>query len=279
MVLGVVATFFFVTLIGLVITWIIVCRYLHSKTYPHYPIDKITSLLVIFPHPDDEVLTSGGLSYVLTQRGVPVHIAFLTQGERGTSDAHLETTLGPKRVLEAQLAASHLGATVQVEDLGDGELMNKREAVRAALKTIIAQRNPSHVITYDLSGFYGHNDHIALSEELTALVAKDYPSVTLLYGTFPDRVLESLDLPVHMATSAYVQARALPTHRVFVARGIVAKVKALYAHRSQYRSFRQILPIKWLPLWVLASFGVYEYFSDSLPAQAGRGQALSDQAK
>jgi LmbE family N-acetylglucosaminyl deacetylase len=41
------------------------------------------SLLVLAPHPDDEVLATGGLILTLTDRGDPVRVVFLTDGSRG----------------------------------------------------------------------------------------------------------------------------------------------------------------------------------------------------
>jgi LmbE family N-acetylglucosaminyl deacetylase len=249
--------------LGLLLVWVILFVYLHSLSLPTYPIDKIKSLLVVFPHPDDEVLTCAGLIRLLSNKKIPVHILFLTKGEKGTSDAHLNEQLKEIRSQEALRAAALLGATVTIEDLGDGTLASKRTEIREVLEQNITNHQPTHVITYDLSGLYGHDDHIALAEELTKLIQSGYSNIKIIYASFPERILKKLNLPVHMATNnSYETYRLFPTHKVFIGRSILAKIHSLYAHKSQYHSFRSGFPVSWMPIGAWTSLGVLEYFHE-----------------
>ncbi len=48
---------------------------------PSWPLEKNDRILVLAPHPDDEVIACGGLIQQCAQQGIPVHVAFLTYGD------------------------------------------------------------------------------------------------------------------------------------------------------------------------------------------------------
>lgn len=67
-----------------------------------------STVLVVAPHPDDEVLGCGGSIVRNVQAGRAVHVLYLTSGERG-SPLHSPEQLGPVREAEAAAAADVLG--------------------------------------------------------------------------------------------------------------------------------------------------------------------------
>ena len=73
-------------------------------------LEKISSVLCVAPHPDDEVLGCGGLLALLQERQAKVQVLVLTQGELG--HAHLQTHLQA----ETQPAQSQALAQVRVEE-------------------------------------------------------------------------------------------------------------------------------------------------------------------
>lgn len=78
-------------------------------------------VLVIAPHPDDEAIGCGGMICLHRQRGDPVHVVFLTSGERGI-EGMAEDVVRTIREAEAREAAQVLeveGITfLRLPDLG-----------------------------------------------------------------------------------------------------------------------------------------------------------------
>jgi N-acetylglucosamine malate deacetylase 1 len=94
-------------------------------------------VLVVAPHPDDESLGCGGTMALLADRGSTVVTLTATDGEatKGSSLPPEET--GRMRRLEAQRAASVVGANPRFLGLPDGALLSHpRELVSGLRKTI-----------------------------------------------------------------------------------------------------------------------------------------------
>src|SRR5262249_21043885 len=51
----------------------------------------LPTVVIIAPHPDDEAIGCGGAICLHRKRGDPVHVVFLTSGERGTPGVSQET--------------------------------------------------------------------------------------------------------------------------------------------------------------------------------------------
>ena len=77
-------------------------------------------ILVLAPHPDDEVLATGGLVQQALAKGLPVKVVFLTNGDNNefaflffskafTLDAHSAVYAGQTRAFEALRAGRELG--------------------------------------------------------------------------------------------------------------------------------------------------------------------------
>lgn len=136
-------------------------------------------LLAIFAHPDDETFGLGGTMATYADRGVPVTMVCATRGEVGEiaegSEATPET-LGAYREQELRDAMAILGVTdvrfLEFRDSGmQGTDENKHpqnlmnapaEAVIEPLVRVIRERRPDVIVTWDLSGGYGHPDHVAV---------------------------------------------------------------------------------------------------------------------
>lgn len=150
------------------------------------PLDHPHRLLLVHAHPDDEVISTGGVMTMYAEKHALVTLVTCTLGEEGEvvvpALAHLasnrDDTLGQYRI--GELAAScealgvkdhrFLGGAGRWRDSGMmGEPTNDRadcfwqadlaEATHA-LVAVMRETRPQVVITYDENGAYGHPDHI-----------------------------------------------------------------------------------------------------------------------
>lgn len=222
-------------------------------------------ILVVFPHADDEVMTTGGSMAQLSRLGKQLIWVIATQGEKGTADGTINTNLKKIRKNESERVAKIFGVQKLIQlKYADGNLENCKNELKIELIKVIKQIKPIIIITYDQSGLYGHPDHIALSEVVTEL-AKKNPKLNLIYTSFPRRILNSISLPEHMAKNVdYKKSRAYPTFKIWIGfRGIIRKIKASYTYASQGGGSSRNMPIKWIPMWFYISLTLYEYFHEA----------------
>jgi LmbE family N-acetylglucosaminyl deacetylase len=256
---------FVITLIAaiLLVPWIWGFVSSNDLTVPDGSIRQYKKVLVVFPHPDDETLSAGGLISRLTQQKSDVTLIVLTRGEKGNPDAHIDPRLKDIRASELTAAAKALGVIhVTLEDFGDGELARKKPQLTTYITDVFRKHTPDLVITYDLSGLYGHEDHITVSEIVTDIIRKKYPKTTLLYTSFPKKIYRMIKLPEHMAKDPQFQKRrATPTMKVFVGFHVVRRIQAMYAYRSQLSSFSKGMPVPAIPLWWYYSLQLFEYYA------------------
>jgi LmbE family N-acetylglucosaminyl deacetylase len=173
--------------------------------------DKLR-LMCILAHPDDESLGTGGILARYAAEGVVTSLVTATRGERGWQ-GNAAAYPGPHalgQMREAELrAATQVLALREVVFLNyqDGELdrANPAEAI-GQLVAHVRRLRPDVVVTFDPTGYYGHPDHIAISQFATAaIVAAADPSYA---GppTFPShRVAKLYYLALSRAASAAYQ--------------------------------------------------------------------------
>lgn len=221
-------------------------------------------VLIVFPHADDEVMTTGGSMTQLSRFGKKLIWAIATQGEKGTTDGTINTNLITIRKNESERVAKIFGVNKLIQlKYADGNLENCKNDLKIELRQLINQIKPEIIVTYDQSGLYGHPDHITLSKVVTE-IAKKNEKIKLIYASFPARILNSISLPEHMAKNRdYKLSRAYPTFKIWIGfRGIVGKIKATYAYASQGGGSSRNMPIKWIPMWFYISLTLYEYFHE-----------------
>lgn len=66
----------------IVFLWIAGLLYANDLFLSDMKTETFTRVLLIYPHPDDEVLSAGGLIIKLVSRGVNVTLVTLTEGEK-----------------------------------------------------------------------------------------------------------------------------------------------------------------------------------------------------
>ncbi|XHH28232.1 PIG-L deacetylase family protein [Xanthomonas euroxanthea] len=126
-------------------------------------------LVVVAPHPDDEVLGCGGLIAAARAAGMPVLIIALTDGEQAYPDepGWRPQVLGPARRLELDAAAQQLGvlpsALIHLA-LGDGALAACEARMAEAIGSLITAQD-TVLVTWERDG---HPDHEAASRATRA---------------------------------------------------------------------------------------------------------------
>jgi LmbE family N-acetylglucosaminyl deacetylase len=131
-------------------------------------------LLAVLAHPDDESLGVGGTLAKYSAEGLETYLVCATRGERGWNGPEDQnpglTALGQIREQELKNAAHHLGIKeVIFLDYIDGDVDQvKPQKAIADISAAIRLIRPQVVVTFDLNGIYGHPDHIALTQFVSA---------------------------------------------------------------------------------------------------------------
>ena len=119
-------------------------------------------ILVVFPHPDDEVTVAGTLMK-LKKEGHEIQMVCLTRGEKGKSSGiEDEIQLAKLRTDEMQKAAALIGADqLHMKNYPDSGLETVgMDSLKSAVMDLIAEIKPDVLISYDSRvGLYGHPDH------------------------------------------------------------------------------------------------------------------------
>ncbi|MFO7590813.1 MAG: PIG-L deacetylase family protein [Acidimicrobiia bacterium] len=184
-------------------------------------------VLAIGAHPDDIEFGCGATLAKWSAAGAEVHLLVLTDGSKGTWDADADTTaLVATRQIEQRTAADALGA-VGVVHLGsvDGELENDIETRRRVCAVIRTVR-PDVVLGHDPWKRYRlHPDHRRAGDvSIESIVAARDPHFFPAQGD------------PHRPSALVLFESEVVDHVEDVTEHLEAKVAALLAHRSQWRS-------------------------------------------
>ena len=254
-----------IIVITILIIWFVLFFLFADFSYPNLDLTKFNKLLVLFPHPDDEALTCSGLIQNFTHAGKKVVLYIFTMGERGNEGAKLDLNLKKIREKESKRVAQILGIAKHVMfDFGDGQLKAKREKLKTEVTRIIEEEKPDLIVTYDLSGIYGHPDHIVTTEIVKNIFVgaehvQPLHKPKLLFVSYPPSFYRFVKLPTHMADDKTVlQNRSVPTYKLFLGLKNINRIRALYAYKSQLFGFKKSSPV--LPLWFTLSARLFEYY-------------------
>jgi LmbE family N-acetylglucosaminyl deacetylase len=126
-------------------------------------------VLVLAPHPDDEVLGCGGLLVQLLARGARVEVLFLTDGGGG-EEGEAREAYARRRREEAERVAGLLGFTARRSlELPDGSLEQHLPAVAAAVEAALVEGRPDLLLVP--SPLEASADHRATFAALHGLLA------------------------------------------------------------------------------------------------------------
>ncbi|MBK7876344.1 MAG: PIG-L family deacetylase [Planctomycetes bacterium] len=178
-------------------------------------------VLVVAPHPDDEVLGCGGLAALLARSGAEVRVLVLTDGARGAEPAAQGPDLVARREAEARAGGAALGVKEHVFlSLPDGALGAQHDLV-LRLRAEFARSEPELVLAP--SPLETHADHRAASRAACSAAADGSGPggrgrKLLLYGV--DVPVVGVERSVHADVTEAMQAKrtALACHASQTAR-------------------------------------------------------------
>jgi LmbE family N-acetylglucosaminyl deacetylase len=246
-------------------------------------------LLAILAHPDDESMGIGGILAKYGAQGISTHLITATRGERGWSGGEDDypgpVEVGQVREKELEKAAQVLGLE-EVNLLGYVDKELDQAAPDDVIDTLaghVRRIRPHVVVTFDPNGYYGHPDHIAISQFATgAIVAAADPAYDGDGAHAPHRVDKLYYLaPVRESQAIYQTAFgrldtcvdgeervATPwpdwavTTRIDTAEYWQTVWQAIASHRSQLAGYQSLLDLseeQHRELWGAQTF--YRVFS------------------
>ncbi|OGM25554.1 hypothetical protein A2715_05920 [Candidatus Woesebacteria bacterium RIFCSPHIGHO2_01_FULL_39_32] len=209
----------------------------------HISLNKtsVNKLLAIFPHPDDESFCTAGLFQLAQKNDIKTTLICLTKGERGTNSLGVGN-LKKIRTKELELAAEVLGIDELLNwDFPDLNLKDTKKIWSEKLKRKIDKLNPDIIVTFDHSGITGHPDHIVVSTEVLHILKEMKKPPSLLW-----RIPDEQEKAFFRENSSLIFA-SKPTHILkYGFSETLNKIKAIYTHASQMKSFRfKIQILEW----------------------------------
>lgn len=171
-------------------------------------------VLVLAPHPDDEILGCGGAVIAHRRRGDPVKVLFAADGGRGGVGRARPPGLAARRRREARAAARILGVReLEFWDYPDGGLFAARD-LTGRLAALLERERPD--VVYRPGAEDSHPDHRALARAFSAALGRVRPALL-------DCRYEVWSCP-------------RPTALLDISRDFARKERAMRAYRSQLAS-------------------------------------------
>lgn len=196
------------------------------------PLTPPKRALAIGAHPDDVEFGAGATLARWAAAGTDITLLVLTDGSKGTWDSGTDRSGLVRTRQEEQRAAADILGIRAVEFLGrtDGDLVST-VAERALVSAVIRRCRPDVVLGHDPWRRYRlHPDHQrAGTITIEAIVAaRD--------ATFHAEQIDPGGLVAHRPATLLLFEPEEPNHCEPADEGLAAKVDALLAHRSQWRS-------------------------------------------
>ncbi len=220
----------------------------------------MTDLLLIVPHPDDEVFGCGGTFVRMAAHGKKVATLTLTRGGAGRTLGlcpQLELPEVREKELRGSLAALNV-EEVHIWDypdyVPDGDRgMEHRDGLQAISEGDIVPRiadliqalKPKALLTFAPNGSNGHPDHVYTHIFTKKALELSGHKVSKLYYFASEKPYAGEARAGFMEPEAIAQMHLYPTHFVHLGTEIEAKLKAMGHHKTQalsVLSFMQFAP-------------------------------------
>lgn len=190
------------------------------------------------PHPDDETILGAGLLQKLSKSNITTRVVSMTRGEKSTLRFGLKENELLGNIREVELANTLKLLSIndfKAYPLPDGGLESLKKLSPIILKEIVSYK-PTHVITIEPDGVYGHPDHIALTKAVTSIIKPSYKlsavSCQLLYLT----VTPNYIFPTSRSMAKKKNLQPIhPDIRLRLSlRETIHKIRALHTHKTQF---------------------------------------------
>ncbi len=215
-------------------------------------------IFMVFAHPDDETLGTGGTIAKYASQGVGIYLVTATNGEKGSLNrSNKIENLGLVRREELIKASKVLGIKKNYFLNYQDMLLTQvpYDELKEKIKTILKEVRPQIVVTFDSHGINGHPDHIAVSrvttdifEELTnhnnsnSQIGKRPFLRKLYYLTIPNSWMTGFAWIINFKRRR--KYMGTPDHKITteidIFRFSEVKKEAWQCHASQFRNFRGI---------------------------------------
>jgi LmbE family N-acetylglucosaminyl deacetylase len=173
-------------------------------------------LLVVAPHPDDEVIAAWALMRRLLRRGARADVLVVTDGgaSHPQSRAWPRARLVAERRRETRRALRSLGVTpdhIRFLNLPDGALAHRPDQLATALARALGRRRAPDLIVAPMPDDE-HADHRAVAMALATLPRRG--EHRLGYRVWPEGAARSLHgLIVALGTAIHLKRRAVRSYR------------------------------------------------------------------
>ncbi|MBP7928150.1 PIG-L family deacetylase [Patescibacteria group bacterium] len=224
-------------------------------------IEPKARMLFVYPHPDDETYFAGGLIQHAIKKAEETVVVCLTKGEASTLNFTNNKEAALSDIRSREFVEVMKIFSVKNYELGsfrDGGLKNSETQVYDYLKQLVEKYKPSHLITFEPHGVYGHPDHIALSNCVKSLCNR--LNIKLIYTTV-SKNYRSNESSLQMAEDPEKVIPLEPNARLMLTpQELITKIKALKAYKSQIgvkqetlaQTLHQVAKLRFLP---------FEYFT------------------
>lgn len=237
--------------------------------------DQKQRVLVIFPHPDDEVTVAGTLMK-LKDEGHEVQMVCLTRGEKGKSSGlDDEVKLANLRSKEMKNAADLIGADqLHLKDFPDSGLEKiGLDSLKMIVGKLIDEINPDILITYDSKvGLYGHPDHRLTGLAVEEVFLEKKGSAEFTPNEMYQVTLCKKQVELALKLSAgfqqnYPEDPALglpsPDFSVGTQEYFPRTLEVMKAHETQQAVLKDLMPFHdKVPVWIYSRVFDREYFRE-----------------
>lgn len=208
-----------------------------------------TYLMLIVPHPDDEVFGLGGTLLRCAAAGRRTAVLTLTRGGSGRSLGLVpQERVAEQREQELRASAAELGVNdLVVRDHRDFVTSRDRglephpglageppEALAQEVRAEIERLRPQVIVTFAPNGSNGHPDHVATSRAVQRALEFGAPRPARLYWYAAEHPFAGPERPGFLAPDLIREGFVRPTHVVELSREeLEGKLRAMSCHRTQ----------------------------------------------
>ena len=210
-----------------------------------------TDLMLIVPHPDDEVFSCGGIFTKMAEAGRRVSTVTLTRGGAGrTLGLCPQAELPGVREAELRASLEVLGVDdVHIFDYPDfvpdadrGMAANEglagepQEEIVLRLVSLLETRAPGALITFPPNGANGHPDHVTTNHLVLSALERSEHHLTSLYYFAAEKPYSGAARAGFLDPEVIREKHLPPTHYFDASPYAENKLRAMGQHETQARS-------------------------------------------